>query len=166
MDLPKLYPGPTIQPRPAAAQRAAKGLVATKQPLSLVACRSISLSILRVMSWEQEACEPSSLWLCCWLLTSRRPTSTGTAGAIAGEAATASTSILITPSANTVMTSPVQMISLSASAVQAGKLWFLKTVICISKTLYNNMFRCNMPVGSQAPSAAKILRLSFHDCLK
>merc|ERR1712038_1977765 len=25
---------------------------------------------------------------------------------------------------------------------------------------------CNMPVGSQAPSAAKILRLSFHDCLK
>ena len=23
-----------------------------------------------------------------------------------------------------------------------------------------------MPVGSQAPSAAKILRLSFHDCLK
>ena len=95
----------------------------------------------------------------------RRPTSTGTAGAIAGEAATTSTSIPSTRSASTAMTSPVQRISLSVSAVQAGELGYLKNAIQICKTLYY-MYRCNMPVGSQAPSAAKILRLSFHDCLK
>ena len=27
-------------------------------------------------------------------------------------------------------------------------------------------FRCDVPVSTQAPTAAKILRLSFHDCLK
>ena len=31
---------------------------------------------------------------------------------------------------------------------------------------YFSFFRCQMPVSTQAPTAAKILRLSFHDCLK
>ena len=78
----------------------------------------------------------------------------------AGKTATPLTAVASTRSAPTATMSSAPKISPSASAAEAGlyQMYFL-----LQK---RSKSRCDAPYGPQGPNAAKMLRLSFHDCLK